>query len=129
MKDKVYFVYKYEFDDGKVYIGQTYHGSGRYGRTEAYNHRGLIYRKMKKCPNYDKCILEDNLTINNVDEFEVYYIWLYNSYYYNNPTFGLNLTIGGDTGTRGYKHTEESKRKMRENYKYHYNDNGICCQG
>nr|DAE44749.1 MAG TPA: GIY-YIG nuclease superfamily protein [Caudoviricetes sp.] len=36
MKEKIYFIYKYEWDDGSVYIGQTYHGSGRYGNIGKY---------------------------------------------------------------------------------------------
>nr|DAE44727.1 MAG TPA: intron associated endonuclease [Caudoviricetes sp.] len=87
-----------------------------------------VYRKMKKNPNFEKSIIEDNLKECDVDKFEIYYIWLYNSYSKLNPEFGLNLTIGGQ-GSHGYKHTEEAKKKMRENYKYHYNDNGIYHKG
>ena len=35
-KERIYFIYKYTFPNGKVYIGQTYKGSGRYGNCNKY---------------------------------------------------------------------------------------------
>lgn len=33
---KIYSIYKYEWDDDSIYIGQTYHGSGIYGKISDY---------------------------------------------------------------------------------------------
>ena len=102
MENKVYFIYKYEWDDGSIYIGQTFVGSGRYGCISDYKRSTRVYRKMKSNPNFDKTILISNLSENEVDDLEIYYIKLYNSFSGNNK-FGLNLTEGG----RGIKNASE----------------------
>jgi len=94
---KTYFIYKYEWEDGSVYIGQTFHGSKRYGRIEAYKSSPLVYRKMLDFPNFNKCIVKDNISKENIDSYEKYYIKKYNSFYKKNSKFGLNLTIGGQS--------------------------------
>ena len=48
--DKKYFIYKYTFPTGKVYIGQTYEGSRRYGRITSYKNM-LVRRAMDKYPD------------------------------------------------------------------------------
>ena len=53
MNDRQYFVYKYTFPNGKVYIGQTYKGSGRYGKTNKYKGT-LVENAMIKYSNYKK---------------------------------------------------------------------------
>lgn len=106
---KIYFIYKYEWDDGSVYIGQTYHGSGRFGKISDYKQSKKAYRKMIKHPNFEKSIIEDNLQECDVDRFEIYYIWLYNSYSKLNPEFGLNLTYGGQ-GVHGISAWNKGKK-------------------
>ena len=47
-----------------------------------------------------------------LDKWEIYYIKVLNT----KAPFGYNLTDGGDT-TRGYTHSEETKRKLSESHK------------
>lgn len=47
-----------------------------------------------------------------LNEREMYWISFYNS---SSKDSGYNKSLGGD-GNRGYKHTEETKKKMRENH-------------
>ena len=91
MKKRVYFIYKYTFPNGKVYIGQTYKGSGRYGTLFGYRTQ-LVYRAMKKYPNYEKEILE-YCTLENVDERERFYIDKYKSM---DKAYGYNREGGGN---------------------------------
>lgn len=59
--------------------------------------------------NFEFSILE-RCAESVLNEKEVYYISKYKT---NNAEFGYNLTDGGD-GSQGFKHTEESKRKISE---------------
>jgi len=68
---------------------------------------------MIKHPIFSQEIIENNLTEDNIDDREIYWISYYNSYWYDNPEFGLNLTKGGQ-GNHGYKHTLESRERMSE---------------
>lgn len=108
-----YFIYKYEWPDGSVYIGQSYIGSGRYGDATRYTSSPRVYNKMKKYPDFNKEILVSGLSETEVDDFEIYYIKVYNSYKGNNRKYGLNLTTGG-SGCHGLKHSEETKKKISE---------------
>jgi plasmid maintenance system antidote protein VapI len=91
MEQRIYFIYKYTFPNGKVYIGQTYKGSGRFGKTMKY--RGtLVGNAMSKYPNYKKEILE-YCTKENVDEREKHYIQLFDS---TNRNKGYNREYGGN---------------------------------
>lgn len=91
MKERTYFIYKYTFPNGKVYIGQTYKGSGRFGKPMKY--RGMFVGKaMLKYPNYKKEILEF-CSKEDVDNREKYYIELYDS---TNRYKGYNREYGGN---------------------------------
>ena len=89
---------------GKKYIGQTYHGSRR---CQAANYTGCVkfYNAIKKYgwEDFTKSILEDNLTIDEANEKEEYYIKLYNTI-----EDGYNLKTGGFNNL----FSEESKEKM-----------------
>lgn len=91
MKNRIYFIYKYTFPNGKVYIGQTYKGSGRYGTQFGYKGQ-LVYRAMKKYPNYKKEILE-YCTLEEVDDRERYYIEKYRAM---EKPYGYNREGGGN---------------------------------
>lgn len=91
MGQRVYFIYKYTFPNGKVYIGQTYKGSGRYGTTWGYKTQ-LVYRAMLKYKEFDKEILE-YCDESNVDERESFYIKEFDSM---NPEKGYNRDTGGN---------------------------------
>ena len=90
-KNRIYFIYKYTFPNGKVYIGQTYKGSNRFGNHIEY-HKQPVHFAMLKYPDYKKEILE-YCSIDEVDEREQFYIALYHSM---EKPFGYNLTSGGN---------------------------------
>lgn len=90
-KEKLYFIYKYTFPNGKTYIGQTFEGSNRYGNHKEY-HKQPVYFAMLKYPEFKKEILE-YCEVDMVDEREQFYIALYHSM---ERPFGYNLTSGGN---------------------------------
>lgn len=102
MKQRVYFIYKYTFPNGKVYIGQTYKGSGRYGTQFGYKGQ-LVYRAMKKYPNYKKEILE-YCSLEEVDDRERFYIEKYKSM---DKSFGYNREGGGNDSKIRSKETKD----------------------
>lgn len=62
---------------------------------------------------FKRTILTDNVdNIELLNELEIHYIRLYNTYYQTSKT-GLNLTTGGG-GQSGYIHTDETKKKLSE---------------
>ena len=101
--ERVYFIYKYTFPNGKIYIGQTYKGSRRFGRVSSYKNM-LVRRAMDKYPNFEKEIVE-YCSFESVDEREQFYIEYYSSM---NKELGYNLTSGGQTN----KHLSAEVRKV-----------------
>lgn len=103
--------------NNKVYIGQAKNlnsrikGHIRYFYKQNYNYP--LYHSMKKhrIENFEVEILQEgNFTKQQLDEMEISFIRLFKS---NNSLYGYNLTIGGE-GTVGYKHTQETKNKLRK---------------
>lgn len=103
-----YFIYKYEWPDGSVYIGQSAHGRKRYKKITSYKNCPKVYSKMQKHPIFESSIIEDNISENDIDNREIYWIKYYNSFYKNNK-LGLNLTTGGESRKIL---SEESRYKM-----------------
>ena len=66
--------------------------------------------------NFDHKILATNLTQREAWDMEIKLISQYksNCKRYNNPSFGYNMTDGGE-GSSGFTHTEATKAKMKEN--------------
>ncbi len=91
IKKRVYFIYKYTFSNGKVYIGQTYKKSGRYGNPKKYSGT-LVGNAMKRYPDFEKEIIE-YCSKETVDEREKYYISYYDS---TNRNKGYNRDTGGN---------------------------------
>jgi len=52
--------------------------------------------------NFSVEILEEDIPVEQIDEKEQYYIQKYNTFYKNNPKFGYNITLGGQSGTFKY---------------------------
>jgi len=76
------------------------------------DHR-LFQRKLRKYKTEFECyILEQNNDYNKLKELETMYIKQYDTYAYDNPKYGYNLTLGGD-GCKGYRHTDEHKKIMK----------------
>lgn len=106
---RIYFIYKYTFANGKVYIGQTYKGSRRFGRVSSYKNM-LVRRAMDRYPNFKKEILE-YCSAENVDEREQFYISTFNSM---NMQFGYNLASGG---SKNKVLAESVRKRISEKHK------------
>lgn len=94
----MYYIYKYVSPSGKIYIGQTKRtkadrSGGKFG--SCYRNSTYFYNAILKygIDNFSYEIIEENLTKEEANEREKYYIKFYNS---NNPEYGYNLTSGGE---------------------------------
>ena len=107
--------------NGKVYIGQTCQ------KPEKRWNYGYGY---KNCPrfysaivsygwsNFEHIILENNLTSDEANEKEQYYIKKYNS---QNPDLGYNLTEGGSSLSEYWK-TPEHRELQSQNKKLYFKE-------
>ncbi len=95
----------------KVYIGQTYRTYKERWDAHKYQSKTFndhFHRAIRKY-GWDKFVFEvlhDNIDTMWLDDWEIYYINLYNSF-----RDGYNSTNGG-SGTRGVKCSEETKYKI-----------------
>lgn len=134
-----YIIYKHTNKiNGKVYIGQTSQSmSQRWSNGNGYKGSVKFYSAIKKygANNFEHEILKENLTQEEANYWEDYYINYYNSIEtgYNLKTGGQHCTYSEESKRKmsknhadvsgeknpmyGKKHTEESKRKMSENRK------------
>ena len=117
----------------KVYIGQT---KNYKKRCVPCNYKGstYFYNAIQKYGwnNFTHSILKDNLSQEEANYWEQYYIKKYNS---TNSNYGYNITDGGDkppilkgekNGFYGKKHSEESLQIMKQ--KKHGGNNPIAKQ-
>ena len=112
---KTYSVYKHIFPNGKVYIGITSQKpQDRFDNGNGYK-TNPMKRAIKKYgwENIQHEILFTNLNKEQAEQTEVELIKQFNS---NNIKFGYNVAKGGHSNN-GYKHTEETKRKMSDWHK------------
>lgn len=96
--------------NGKVYIGQTSLSlKRRWNNGLGYKRQSYFYSAIQKYGwnNFEHIILKDNLTLDEANYWESYYIKYYDSM---NQEKGYNLTSGGDN----YILSEESKEKIRQ---------------
>jgi len=98
--------------NGLSYIGQTiqplkYRIKKHFNGKETYFSNALHKYGDE---NFDWEIIEECNSKEQLNEREQYYISKLNTLRPN----GYNLTLGGDGGTLGYKHTEETKEKLRK---------------
>ena len=101
---KDYFIYKYTFPNGKVYIGQSQLGNNRYGNPTQYSNQ-TVYNAMMAYPNYRKEALE--LTTKRfVNNREEYWIIYYDS---TNPDKGYNVFKGSSDNTVRKKRRKTGK--------------------
>lgn len=107
-----YIVYMHIAPNNKRYIGITHlKPSHRYGKNgKGYQRCTLFWRAIQKYgwDNFQHLILLDNLTKDEANEKEKFFIAQYQS---NNSNFGYNLTEGGD-GIEGYKFSEEQRKQQ-----------------
>ena len=108
MKESTYCIYLHKNKiNGKVYVGQTCQSpEQRWREGEGYRTCPQFYTAIQKYgwDNFDHIILETDLTLEEANEKEEYYIQYYNSY-----INGYNATLGG----KNTKKTEEHKQKIR----------------
>lgn len=113
MRDKKWLVYKHTFPNGKSYIGITCKDpKDRWRNGEGYKGQ-RVYRAIKKYGwnNIKHEILEENLTIEQANEREKYYIQKFNTFIYSKNTKGYNCTLGGD-GTCETPLSDEQKELL-----------------
>lgn len=108
-------IYKYTNRiNGKVYIGQTIDEVRRINNHKKLYGDSLFHRALKKYgfDSFDYEVIE-RVDESQLDEQEIFWISYYKS---NDRTFGYNLTTGGD-GLRGYRYTEEQRKRRSEQSK------------
>lgn len=112
MKDgsHIYKIYKLTFPDGMIYIGMTKQ-SIRWRLYAGYRHNKNMMTAIAKWgkQNIQKEILADNLTIEEADLAEIYYIQQYDS---TNPKIGYNISRGGIKAWEGMHHSKATCQKM-----------------
>lgn len=106
-------IYGYtNLESGRMYIGQTLHPERRWNE-----HRYGKYKKgwhidyQNNPDKYEYSIIEYDVPEDKLDEREIFWIKFFDSY--NN---GYNLTPGGDGMPKGYKHSEETRKKISEHH-------------
>jgi len=109
--------------NGNQYVGRTVDLMKR--EKEHINGKGnksLLYKAICKYgeENFKREILDVAYSNDELNEKEIYYIDKLGTY-----KNGYNQTIGGATST-GYKHTEETRKKMRENHANFTGENHPC---
>lgn len=121
---QTYYVYAYKHPSTNVpfYIGKGHaeramfhsrYAASNFFKNKHFKHTILkIRRELSREPVVE--LLADNLTEADALALEIELIKQYGRKLIDPNGVLCNLTLGGD-GVSGYKHTEESKRKMREN--------------
>jgi len=107
---KKYIVYKYTSPSNKIYIGQTCKSLDRRASNgTGYIHCTYFYSAILKygLENFKREILKENLTLDEANYWEEYYINYYDS---ANRENGYNIRPGGNNS----KCSDESKEKIRK---------------
>ena len=105
---------KYDYD--KYYVGITKQSIERRWRNNGMGYYTQpFYKAIKKYgwDNIEHHIIAEHLTENEAQEFEKILIKKLDCNINRNGKHGYNVSDGGDTRT-GYKHSEETKRKISE---------------
>ena len=118
----MYTVYKHTTPSGKVYIGITKKKpEHRWENGSGYKKNKHFYRAILKYrwENIKHEILETGLTKEQACAKEIELIAKYDS---TNPDKGYNQSTGGECGTLGTHHSDETRRKQSESLKRAYLD-------
>lgn len=110
-----FIVYKYTSPSGKIYIGQTNQGlKKRYYNGQGYKHCSYFYNAICKygIDNFYKEILKENLSLEEANYWEAYYINFFNS---TDKKKGYNISSGGNNRTMSQEAKEKLSKKMKEN--------------
>ena len=118
--NKIYKVYKYTSPSNKIYIGQTCNTLKiRAANGDGYKECPKFYQAILKYGwnNFIGEILKDNLTAEQANYWETYYIQKYNSI---NDKYGYNISLGGSNSSV----SQETREKMRQSHigKKHSNE-------
>ena len=108
--------------NGKIYVGKhesevfephKYIGSGKVLKLAIKKQREICKEKNEAWHKYFKCeLLESCDSVEQLYEREAFWIEALNA---RNPDIGYNLSKGGRVpSAKGYKHTDETKRKLSE---------------
>lgn len=110
-----YMIYKYTSPSGKIYIGQTHQKIYQRSRGGmGYIHCTYFYAAIQKYgwKNFKREILKNNLTIEEANYWEIYYIQLYQA---NDRTKGYNITAGGNNHELSEEARLKQSIRMKEN--------------
>ena len=118
---KKWIIYMYTFPNGKRYIGKTSRElCERQGSSSFIDYKGrtLLWRAIKKYGAdsiKQDVLVEGYMSDEQASVYEVKYIAEYktNCCRYQNPSYGYNMTDGGE-GSMGFVHTDEEKQKMHD---------------
>lgn len=110
-----YYVYMHISPNGKKYIGITQDYLKRWRNGLGYWKNKYFYNAIQKYgwDNFEHIIVAENLT---QDEAEIMEIELIAKYKSNQREYGYNHAEGGKVN-RGYKLSEETRRKLSESHK------------
>ena len=116
MEQKTWLIYKHTCKvNGKGYIGMTCQDTyRRWQNGFGYNAEDQIFgRAVRKYgwENFSHEILEDNLTFDQANLREQYWISFFHTYIKDPKCNGYNMTLGG-AGTAGHECSEEAKQKI-----------------
>lgn len=120
---KHWIVYMYTFPNNKRYIGKTCKSliSRQGNNFKRYKSCTLLWNAIQKYgieSIHQEILFEKDTTTKESCEIEQYYIEFYktNANKYNNPSFGYNLTSGGD-GLKDWKPSPERYQQLCEQLK------------
>lgn len=110
------YIYKITSPTGRIYVGKTINLNKRLKSYELNPNKQqrFIYASLVKYGYFNhkiEIVKEGLMSDNLLSRYEIYFIKHFNSYYYNNKKFGMNLTLGGD-GTNGMRLSKSSISKM-----------------
>ena len=106
-------IYGYtNLESGKMYIGQTLYPKARWKDHRYGKYKNGWHKDYQKNPEkYEYSVIEYDVPEDKLDEREIFWISFFDSY-----RNGYNLTPGGDGMPKGYKHSEEARKKMSEHH-------------
>ena len=112
---KKYYVYVHVCPNGKRYVGCTTQTKPEYrwGRNgEGYRYNKHFYSAILKhgWDNFEHEVFE----VESEEEMYRKEVELISFYHSNDPKYGYNNSVGGEKSALGYKHSEESRKKMSE---------------
>lgn len=122
MEEKKFIIYKHEnLINHKVYIGQTCQRPERRWRTNGYGYsknQDVFYRAICKYGwnNFSHEIIEENLTRDQANEREKYWIKYYDCCILDGPDKGYNMTRGGQAALQEQWKNPEFRQKMHESF-------------